>query len=148
MCVCVCVCVCVCAFSLVLVPLLLLLFPPNFHQLKFQFAQNKSWSGFSRGSKGSRLRETLLGMAMGVFWFGGNILYGVGVEMIGSLGTVLKRKIKKLNIWMTVCVCVCVCVCVALYDSLTHSRTLTGARMACVYESDGYFCKRSGSDDW
>ena len=29
-----------------------------------------------------------MGILMGVFWFGGNMLYGIGVNLVGELGAV------------------------------------------------------------
>eukprot|EP00052_Salpingoeca_macrocollata_P017839 m.145992 g.145992 ORF g.145992 m.145992 type:complete len:371 (-) comp20516_c0_seq7:48-1160(-) len=50
---------------------------------------NNSWHIFSRGSVYDRFHDCMLGVLMGVLWYSGNILYGIGVQIIGSLGTVL-----------------------------------------------------------
>eukprot|EP00047_Mylnosiga_fluctuans_P015532 m.47342 g.47342 ORF g.47342 m.47342 type:complete len:351 (+) comp5969_c0_seq2:40-1092(+) len=51
--------------------------------------KNKTWACYGQDTLGVRLRNTLLGVLMGVLWFGGNTLYGIGVSLIGDLGTVI-----------------------------------------------------------
>jgi hypothetical protein len=49
--------------------------------------QNKSWSRYE-ASSGTRFRNTLLCVLMGALWCGGNALYGIGVNLVGDVGTV------------------------------------------------------------
>eukprot|EP00051_Salpingoeca_urceolata_P020920 m.321042 g.321042 ORF g.321042 m.321042 type:complete len:355 (-) comp19707_c0_seq16:1378-2442(-) len=51
----------------------------------YLLCKNQTWGHF----KEDVFRNGSLAALMGVFWFGGNVVYGIGVDMIGSLGTVL-----------------------------------------------------------
>lgn len=63
-------------------------FVANFSYCLYLLFKNKSWSLFE-GSAGMRLGNTLLGVTMGALWFGGNMLYGIGVNLVGDLGSVV-----------------------------------------------------------
>jgi uncharacterized membrane protein len=51
---------------------------------------NGTWGGYFTGTVTQRIKNLLLGVLMGAFWFYGNMVYGIGTTIIGSsLGDVI-----------------------------------------------------------
>ncbi|EGD72039.1 hypothetical protein PTSG_00056 [Salpingoeca rosetta] len=56
----------------------------------YQMTMNKTWGNFwLREPKAAPLHNTMCGVLAGGLWYGGNVLYGVGGQLVGDLGTVL-----------------------------------------------------------
>eukprot|EP00041_Stephanoeca_diplocostata_P019902 m.433426 g.433426 ORF g.433426 m.433426 type:complete len:259 (-) comp21417_c2_seq3:485-1261(-) len=48
----------------------------------------KTWGNFYTGTTGQVVHDLLLSIFMGFLWISGNVVYGIGATMMGSLGTV------------------------------------------------------------
>ena len=61
-------------------------FVANFIYCVYQLNKNRTWGGF-RG--GPAVANWPLGISMGLLWFGGTVIYGVGATSLGTLGGVV-----------------------------------------------------------
>eukprot|EP01147_Barroeca_monosierra_P002829 gene2829-8146_t len=55
-----------------------------------KMTKSKTWKNFSSGAPNATpLRNAIIGAFSGTVWYGGNVLYGIGSDLIGDLGTVI-----------------------------------------------------------
>jgi L-rhamnose-H+ transport protein len=58
----------------------------NFLYCVYRLNKNRTWSVFHEGNPS---RYWLLGLLMGLLWFGGTVLYGMGAASLGALGGII-----------------------------------------------------------
>ncbi|MFZ0758671.1 MAG: L-rhamnose/proton symporter RhaT [Candidatus Sulfotelmatobacter sp.] len=61
-------------------------FVANFLYCVYLLNKNRTWSAFRQGNPPA---YWLLGTSMGLLWFGGTVLYGVGAASLGALGGIV-----------------------------------------------------------
>lgn len=61
-------------------------FVANFLYCTYLFSKNGTWRAFREGNA---YTNWLLGVAMGLLWFGGTVVYGAGATSLGALGGII-----------------------------------------------------------
>ena len=54
----------------------------------YKLCANGTWHLFFKGSTTTIIRNWFLGILMGMLWFGGNVMYTLGANKMGPLGTI------------------------------------------------------------
>ena len=61
-------------------------FVANFIYCVYLLNKNRTWSAFHEGNA---FANWPLGLSMGLLWFGGTVVYGIGATVLGALGGIV-----------------------------------------------------------